>query len=55
MEYTIAQSGAAVSTVWSGQSGVYSGIAGGHREIVLRPHGRKGFYTCQAGIYTEYV
>jgi hypothetical protein len=38
----------AVSTVRSGQSGVYSGIAGGHRAIVLRPHGREGLYTCQA-------
>ncbi len=38
----------AVSTGRSGQSGVYSGIAGGHRAIVLRPHGREGLHTCQA-------
>jgi len=32
----------AVSTVQSGQSGVYAGIAGGHRALMLRRHGREG-------------
>jgi hypothetical protein len=39
----------AVSTVRSGQSGVYAGITGGHRAIVLRPYGRAGLDICQAG------
>jgi hypothetical protein len=33
----------------SGQSSVYSGIAGAHRAIMLRPYGREGLQTCQAG------
>src|SRR5216683_8114388 len=32
----------AVSAVQSGQSGVYTGIAGSHRVLMLRRHGREG-------------
>lgn len=32
----------AVSTVQNGQSGVYAGIAGSHRALMLRRHGREG-------------
>jgi hypothetical protein len=45
--YWLCAQSVAGSTVRSGQSGMYAGIAGGHRAIVLRLHGREGPHICQ--------